>query len=90
MPHRGSGVRQGRAAGTGTISIALTGNAVGLSAEALAAPQAQDCAVLRERAAAELGDADMVINSIADLPRAVAAINARLAAGKRPTPAAPD
>jgi len=47
-------------------------------------------AALREHAAAELGDADMVIDSIADLPRAVAAIDVRPAAGKRLKPAAPD
>jgi hypothetical protein len=39
---------------------------------------------LREQAAVELRDADMVIDSIADLPRAVAAIDARLAKGERP------
>jgi len=32
----------------------------------------------------------MVIDSIAELPAAVAALDARLAAGERPTPSAPD
>ncbi len=79
------GIGEGKAAGTWTVGIALTGNAVGLSAEELAALSAAERARLRERAAAELGDADMVIDSIADLPQAVAAIDAKLAAGEQPT-----
>ena len=78
------GIGEGRAAGTWTIGIALTGNAVGLSAEELATlPQAERTR-LRNHATVELRDADMVIDSIADLPQAVAAIDARLAAGQRP------
>ena len=53
----------------------------GLSAEELAALPQSERARLREQAAVELRDADMVIDSIADLPRAVAAIDARLAKG---------
>jgi phosphonoacetaldehyde hydrolase len=78
------GIGEGNAAGAWTVGIALTGNAVGLSAEELAAMSQQERARLREQAAAELRDADMMIDSIADLPQAVAAIDARLAAGKRP------
>jgi phosphonoacetaldehyde hydrolase len=78
------GIGEGKAAGSWTVGIALTGNAVGLSAEELAAAPPDERARMRERAAAELSDADMVIDSIADLPRAVAAIDARLAAGERP------
>jgi len=78
------GIGEGRAAGTWTIGIALSGNAVGLSAEELAAVAPRERALLREQAAAELRDADMIIDSIADLPRAVAAIDARLAAGESP------
>jgi phosphonoacetaldehyde hydrolase len=84
------GIGEGRAAGTWTIGIALTGNAVGLSAEELAALSQTERARLRERAAVELRDADMVIDSIAELPGAVAAINARLAAGERPIAVGPD
>jgi phosphonoacetaldehyde hydrolase len=84
------GIMEGKAAGTWTIGIALTGNAVGLSAEELAALPTAKRARLRERAGAELHAADMVIDSIADLPEAVAALDARLAAGERPTPSAPD
>lgn len=78
------GLAEGKAAGTWTVGVALTGNAVGLSAEELAALADQERTRLRERAAEELRDADMVIDSIADLPRAVDAIDARLAAGERP------
>jgi phosphonoacetaldehyde hydrolase len=78
------GIGEGRAARTWTIGIALTGNAVGISAEELAAASPDERARLREQAAAELRNADMVIDSIADLPRAIAAIDARLAAGERP------
>jgi phosphonoacetaldehyde hydrolase len=78
------GIGEGKAAGTWTVGIALTGNAVGLSAEELASVSADERARLREQAAAELRDADMVIDSIADLPQAVTAIDARLAAGERP------
>ncbi len=78
------GIGEGRAAGTWTIGIALTGNAVGLSAEELAALSDAERAQFREQAAFELGDADMVIDSIADLPRAIAEIDVRLASGKLP------
>jgi phosphonoacetaldehyde hydrolase len=78
------GIGEGKAAGTWTIGIAMTGNAVGLSAEELASVSPNERARLREQAAVELHDADMVIDSIADLPQAVAAIDARLAAGERP------
>ena len=78
------GIGEGKEAGTWTIGIALTGNAVGLSAEELAAVSPEERARLRVEAATELRDADMVIDSIADLPDAVAAIDARLAAGELP------
>jgi phosphonoacetaldehyde hydrolase len=80
------GIGEGKAAGTWTIGIALTGNAAGLSAEELVALPPSERARLRERATAELRDADMIIDSVAELPQAVAAIDARLAAGERPTP----
>ncbi|HET7884147.1 MAG TPA: phosphonoacetaldehyde hydrolase [Acetobacteraceae bacterium] len=83
------GIGEGRAAGTWTVGIALTGNAVGLSAEELAALSDAERTRLRQKAAAELRDADMVIDSIADLPAAIEALDARLAAGERPSPLAP-
>jgi phosphonoacetaldehyde hydrolase len=78
------GIAEGRAAGTWTIGIAMTGNAVGLSAEELAVLSSTERARLQGVAAAELSNADMVIDSIAELPAAVAAIDARLAKGERP------
>ena len=81
------GIGEGRAAGTWTVGVALTGNAVGLSATELAALSSTEQTKLRQHAAAELGDADVMIDSIADLPQAVATIDARLAAGERPTAA---
>jgi phosphonoacetaldehyde hydrolase len=81
------GIGEGKAAGTWTVGIALTGNAVGLAAEDLAALSPTERAKLRDNATAELRDADLVIDSIADLPQAIATLDARLAAGERPTPA---
>ena len=78
------GIGEGKAAGTWTIGIALTGNAVGLSAEELAGLSQAERTRLREKARQELQEADMVIDGIADLPRAVADIDQRLAAGERP------
>jgi phosphonoacetaldehyde hydrolase len=80
------GIGEGVAAGTWTVGVALTGNIAGLSARQLAALDAAERQRLRERAAADLSDAgaDLVIDSVADLPRAIEALNARLAAGQRP------
>lgn len=80
------GIGEGRAAGTWTVGIALTGNAAGLSAEELAALPSAGRTRLRDQAARELGDADLVIDSIAELPQAIAEIDARLAGGARPGP----
>lgn len=78
------GIGEGRAAGTWTVGIALTGNAAGLSAEELAALPTAERAHLRDQAARELGDADLVVDSIAELPQAIAEIDARLGGGERP------
>ncbi|MBK1659842.1 phosphonoacetaldehyde hydrolase [Paracraurococcus ruber] len=80
------GIGEGRAAGTWTVGVALTGNIAGLSAEALAALPAAERAALRARATAELeaAGAHLVVDGIADLPGAVAAVEARLAAGETP------
>src|SRR5271169_1965895 len=59
------GIGEGKAAGTWTVGIALTGNAVGLSAQELAALTSVDRSRLCEHAAVELRDPDMVIDSIA-------------------------
>jgi phosphonoacetaldehyde hydrolase len=80
------GIGEGRAAGTWTIGLALTGNIAGLSAEELDAvgPAARDA--LRATATAEMlaAGAHLVIDSIADLPAAIARIEARLARGEGP------
>ena len=82
------GIGEGRAAGTWTIGVALTGNVGGMSADELAALPEWERVRLRERAAVEFGDADLVIDSVADLPGAVDAIEARMAKGERPRVAA--
>jgi phosphonoacetaldehyde hydrolase len=80
------GIGEGVAAGTWTVGVTLTGNEVGLSAEALSRLSEAERAAHRARAGAVLtaAGADFVVDSIADLPAVVAAIDARLAAGERP------
>ncbi|HET9019144.1 MAG TPA: phosphonoacetaldehyde hydrolase [Acetobacteraceae bacterium] len=80
------GIAEGTEAGTWTVGVALTGNIAALSAADLAALTPAARADLRARATAELqaGGADLVIDSIADLPAAVDEIERRLAAGERP------
>jgi phosphonoacetaldehyde hydrolase len=80
------GVAEGRNAGTWTVGLALTGNIAGLSADELAALSDADRAVIRARATAEMRaeGADLVIDSIADLPQAVATIDGWLAVGRKP------
>ena len=80
------GIGEGRAAGTWTVGVALTGNIAGLPAAELAALPAAKRASLRARATEEMqaAGADMVIDSVAGLPDAVAALEARLRAGERP------
>ncbi|MGE0417608.1 MAG: phosphonoacetaldehyde hydrolase [Acetobacteraceae bacterium] len=78
------GIGEGRAAGTWTVGVALTGNAAGLSAAELATLSATDCAVLRQKASRELAGADYIIDGLADLPRVLEQIDARLSVGDRP------
>ena len=80
------GIGEARAAGCWAVGVALTGNVCGLSAEDLAALPEAERAPIRTRATAELtaAGAHLVIDSIADLPKALTAIAARLAAGERP------
>jgi phosphonoacetaldehyde hydrolase len=80
------GIGEGVAAGTWTVGLSLSGNMCGLSAEELAALPEAERAAIRERATAALqaAGADLVIDSIADLPGAVDEIAARLARGERP------
>jgi phosphonoacetaldehyde hydrolase len=80
------GIGEGRAAGTWTVGLALSGNIAGLSVAELAALPDAECAAIRARATAELtaAGAHLVIDSIAARPAAVAEIEARLARGERP------
>jgi phosphonoacetaldehyde hydrolase len=80
------GIGEGRQAGTWTVGLALSGNIAGLSAEDLAVLPESDRDAIRTRATAELVDsgAHLVIDSIADLPWAITAIEERMAAGEGP------
>jgi phosphonoacetaldehyde hydrolase len=80
------GIGEGVAAGTWTIGVTLSGNMAGLTVEELAALSDAERTALRTKATAEMhaAGADIVIDSIADLPAALDEIDARLAAGERP------
>ncbi len=80
------GIGEGVAAGTWTVGVLLTGNEVGLSAQELVTLSDADRAAHRGRAGTVLRDAgaDLVIDSLADLPDAVEVIEARLARGEHP------
>lgn len=80
------GIGEGVAAGTWTVGIALAGNTLGLSAAELAAldPAARNAARMAAAAMFAREGADLVIDSIAELPAAAARIDALLAAGMRP------
>jgi phosphonoacetaldehyde hydrolase len=80
------GIGEGLAAGTWTIGLSLSGNETGLGAEELAALSPSKRAAARDKAAAILrgAGAHLVIDSIADLPTALAEIEKRIAAGERP------
>lgn len=68
------GIAEGVAAGCVTVGVALSGNHVGLTHEALSALPEAEIAALREGAAAHLraAGADHVIDTVADLPALVA------------------
>ncbi len=80
------GIGEGRQAGTWTVGLALSGNIAGLSAGELAALDDAERDAIRDRATAELVEAGahLVIDSIADLPWAITAIEERMAAGEAP------
>jgi phosphonoacetaldehyde hydrolase len=80
------GIGEGRTAGSWAVGVALSGNIAGLSEAELAALPEADRSALRARATAELtaAGAHLVIDSIADLPAAVARIEAWLSQGQRP------
>jgi phosphonoacetaldehyde hydrolase len=80
------GIGEGVNSGTWTVGLALTGNFCGLSADELAMLPEEGRAPLRARAQAQMraAGADLMIDSIADLPAALSEIEARLARGARP------
>lgn len=67
------GIAEGVAAGCVTVGVALSGNAVGLTPDELAAKTPEEIASLRARANAILEDAGAhyVIDTVADLPRLI-------------------
>lgn len=83
------GIAEGRAAGTWSVGVALTGNIAGLSAAELGTLSDSEVSVIRARATAEMvaAGADLVIDSVAQLPDAITIIEARMATGDRPQPA---
>lgn len=83
------GIGEGRAAGTWSVGVALSGNIAELSAEELGSLSESELGEIRARATAELvaGGADLIIDSVAQLPDAIVVIEARMAAGERPQPA---
>lgn len=64
------GIEEGQAAGSRTIGVTMTGNAVGLDADALTALDETERDELRQQARAQLvsAGADYVIDSVADIP----------------------
>jgi phosphonoacetaldehyde hydrolase len=69
-----AGIAEGRAAGAFTVGVTASGNAVGLSRQALAALDPADRAARLAAAGARLtaAGADLVIDTVADLPAALA------------------
>ena len=80
------GIGEARNAGCWAVGLALSGNIAGLSEAELAGLGEAERATLRARASAELiaSGAHLVIDSIADLPAAIAEIEARLSRGEVP------
>ncbi len=80
------GIAEGRAAGTWTVGVALSGNACGLSLEELNALSDAERGEYRATATAELrqAGAHYVIDSVADLLPVIDEINTRLAASENP------
>jgi phosphonoacetaldehyde hydrolase len=80
------GIEEGRNAGLWTVAVAVSGNEVGRSLQEWSALSAHEQTRARERAYERLRSAapDYVIDTVADLDRVVASIQARIAAGERP------
>jgi phosphonoacetaldehyde hydrolase len=80
------GIAEGLAAGMWTVGLSLSGNEVGLRADEVAQLPEAELNARRTRAANKLRDAGAhyVIDTIANLPGVLQAIEARMAAGERP------
>ena len=80
------GIAEGRHAGTWTVGVALSGNIAGLSEAEFAALSEPHCAALLARAEAAFATerADLVVDGIADLPRAIETIEGWMKEGRRP------
>lgn len=80
------GVAEGMNAGTWTVGVAISGNALGLTLAEWKALDAGEQAARRAKATALLreANADYVIDSVADLLPVLDQIEARLARGERP------
>ncbi len=80
------GIAEGLAAGCWTVGVALSGNATGLSREELASLSPANCATYRANATGQLtrAGAHYVIDSAADLPAILDAIDGRLLRGEAP------
>lgn len=80
------GIGEARNAGAWAVGFALSGNIAGLSEAEMAKATEDQKAEMRERATQELvaAGAHVVVDSIADLPQAIADIEARLADGETP------
>ena len=81
-----AGIAEGLAAGCWTVGVALSGNAIGLSKEELAALNPAELAERRASAFRQLErcGAHYVIDSAADLRPVIDRIDGRLARGERP------
>jgi len=80
------GIEEGLAAGMWTVGVAVSGNEVGLDLAEWQELCTTEQQRLREKASRRLhaAGAHMVIDSVADLPAAVASVEERLARGERP------
>lgn len=80
------GLAEGLAAGAWTVGVAVSGNALGWSHESWLQASAQDQAHAKTSASALLlaAGAHEVIDSVADLPDAIARIEQRMALGETP------
>ena len=80
------GIEEGLNGGCWTVGLAVSGNEVGLSYEEWSALTESEQAVLKEKAYTKMraSGAHYVIDSIADLPAVLDAIEDRLAMGEKP------